>query len=39
MSGVQPDIKVINTFEDKLSGRDPQVDRAVEEILKMLREK
>lgn len=35
-SGVQPDIKVINTFEDKLNGRDPQVDRAVEEILKML---
>ncbi len=36
MNGVQPDIKVINTFEDKLNGRDPQVDRAVEEILKML---
>ena len=36
LSGVQPDIKVINTFEDKISGRDPQIDRAVEEILKML---
>jgi C-terminal processing protease CtpA/Prc len=36
-SGVQPDILVINTFEDKLNGRDPQVDRAVEEILKMLK--
>jgi C-terminal processing protease CtpA/Prc len=36
MSGVQPDIKVINTFEDKLNGRDPQVDRAVEEIMKIL---
>jgi tricorn protease len=36
MSGVQPDIKVINTFDDKLNGRDPQLDRAVEEILKML---
>jgi tricorn protease len=36
MSGVQPDIKVINSFEDKLNGRDPQVDRAVEDILKML---
>ncbi len=35
-TGVQPDIKVINSFEDKLNGRDPQVDRAVEEILKML---
>lgn len=39
MNGVQPDIKVINTFEDKLNGRDPQVDRAVEEILKMLGKK
>lgn len=38
-TGVQPDIKVINTFEDKLNGRDPQVDRAVEEILKMLGKK
>ncbi|HNG64237.1 MAG TPA: S41 family peptidase, partial [Ferruginibacter sp.] len=36
MNGVQPDIKVINTFEDKLNGRDPQIDRAVEEILKMI---
>lgn len=36
MSGVQPDIKVINSFEDKLNGRDPQIDRAVEEILKQL---
>lgn len=36
MSGVQPDIKVINTFDDKLNGRDPQIDRAVEEILKQL---
>ncbi|MEO7307658.1 MAG: S41 family peptidase [Ferruginibacter sp.] len=39
MSGVQPDIKVINTFEDKLNGRDPQVDRAVDEILKQLKAK
>jgi C-terminal processing protease CtpA/Prc len=36
MNGVQPDIKVINSFDDKLNGRDPQVDRAVEEILKQL---
>jgi tricorn protease len=36
MSGVQPDIKVINTFDDKLNGRDPQIDRAVEEILRQL---
>lgn len=37
MNGVKPDIKVINTFEDKINGRDPQIDRAVEEILKMLK--
>jgi tricorn protease len=39
MSGVEPDIKVINSFEDKINGRDPQVDRAVEEILKQLGKK
>ena len=33
MHGVQPDIKVVNTFEDKINGRDPQLDRAIEEIL------
>lgn len=38
-TGVQPDIKVINTFEDKINGRDPQVDKAVEEILKQLEKK
>jgi len=32
-TGVTPDIKVINTFEDKLNGRDPQVEKAVEEVL------
>lgn len=37
MNGVQPDILVINSFEDKLNGRDPQIDRAVEEIMKMLK--
>ncbi|MEJ7588104.1 MAG: S41 family peptidase [Ferruginibacter sp.] len=35
-TGVQPDIKVVNTFEDKLNGKDPQLDRAIEEILKEL---
>ncbi|MHA4810390.1 S41 family peptidase [Flavitalea flava] len=34
INGVTPDIKVINTFEDKINGRDPQLDRAIEEILK-----
>ncbi len=37
MTGVAPDIKVINSFEDKLNGRDPQLDRAVEEVLKQLK--
>jgi tricorn protease len=36
-SGVKPDILVVNTFEDKLNGRDPQIDRAVDEILKQLK--
>lgn len=36
-SGVQPDIKVIESFEDKMNGRDPQIDRAVEEIMKKLK--
>ncbi|MEP7322444.1 MAG: S41 family peptidase, partial [Saprospiraceae bacterium] len=31
-TGVQPDILVINSFEDKLNGKDPQLDRAIEEI-------
>jgi Tol biopolymer transport system component/C-terminal processing protease CtpA/Prc len=36
-TGVQPDILVINTFEDKLNGKDPQLDKAIEEILKQLK--
>jgi C-terminal processing protease CtpA/Prc len=32
-TGVTPDIKVINTFEDKINGRDPQLDKAIEEAL------
>ena len=37
LTGVQPDIKVINTFEDKLNGRDPQLDTAINEIMKQLK--
>jgi C-terminal processing protease CtpA/Prc len=37
MTGVQPDILVINHFDDKLNGRDPQLDKAIEEILKQLK--
>ncbi|MBS1621738.1 MAG: PD40 domain-containing protein [Bacteroidetes bacterium] len=36
-TGVHPDILVVNTFEDKINGRDPQIDRAVQEILKQLK--
>lgn len=37
INGVQPDIQVINNFEDKINGRDPQIDRAVEEIMQQLK--
>jgi len=36
-NGVQPDILVINSFKDKMNGNDPQLDRAVEEIMKQLK--
>ncbi|HEX8332689.1 MAG TPA: S41 family peptidase [Segetibacter sp.] len=33
-TGVAPDIKIINTFQDKIAGKDPQLDRAIEEVMK-----
>ncbi|MGB3154996.1 MAG: S41 family peptidase [Chitinophagaceae bacterium] len=36
MTGVQPDILIINSFEDKLTGKDPQLERAIAEILKQI---
>jgi len=36
-TGVAPDIKVLNTFEDKITGKDPQLDRAIEEVMKQLK--
>lgn len=39
MNGVTPDIMVPTTFQDRLQGKDPQLDRAVAEILKQLAEK
>ena len=36
-TGVAPDIKVLNTFEDKITGKDPQLDRAIEEVIKLLK--
>ncbi len=37
MTGVEPDIYVPMNFEDRLNKRDPQLDRAIEEILKQLK--
>ena len=37
MTGVQPDIMIINSFDDKLNGRDPQLDKAIEEVMKQLK--
>jgi len=34
--GVQPDIRVDNSPEDNLAGRDRQLDAAVEELMKQL---
>ncbi len=35
--GVKPHIKVINTFEDRVKGRDPQLRRAVEYLLEKIK--
>ncbi|MBX2928667.1 MAG: PD40 domain-containing protein [Saprospiraceae bacterium] len=35
--GVAPDISVKNTFKDRLEGKDPQLDRAIEEVLKQMK--
>ncbi|HVM87801.1 MAG TPA: S41 family peptidase [Puia sp.] len=37
LNGVKPDILVVNTFEDKINGRDPQLDKAIEEIMNELK--
>jgi C-terminal processing protease CtpA/Prc len=34
---VLPDVKVLNNFDDKLNGRDPQLDKAIEVILGQLK--
>lgn len=36
LTGVSPDIHVENTFEDMLNDNDPQLERAIQEILKQL---
>jgi tricorn protease len=37
LTGVKPDIYVKNTFKDKITGKDPQLDKALEEIKKQLK--
>lgn len=37
ITGVEPDIKIPMNFEDRLNGRDPQLDKAIEEIMKKLK--
>ena len=35
--GVQPDINVDMNFADRVNGRDPQLDRAIQEVMKKLK--
>lgn len=35
-AGVKPDIYIRNTFKDRMEGNDPQLDKAIEEIMKEL---
>ncbi len=37
LEGVQPDIPVKTTFKDRLEGKDPQLDRAISEVLRQLK--
>lgn len=37
LTGVAPDIFVPMDFKDRLEGRDPQIDKAIEEIMKELK--
>lgn len=36
-TGVAPDISVKNTFKDRIEDKDPQLDRAIEEVMKKLK--
>lgn len=36
-TGVKPDIYIKNTFKDRLEGKDPQLDAAIDEIMKQLK--
>jgi C-terminal processing protease CtpA/Prc len=36
-TGVAPDIEVHNTFKDRVNGNDPQLEKAIQEILNKLK--
>jgi len=38
IGGIKPDITVINNLNDDLNGRDPQLDKAIDEILKKIKQ-
>ena len=38
-TGVVPDIYVRNTFKDRIEGKDPQLERGVEEVLRQLKDR
>lgn len=35
-TGVSPDIYIKNTFQDRLEGKDPQLEKAISEVMKQL---
>ena len=37
-TGVAPDIYVRNTFKDRMDGKDPQLEKGIEEVLRQLKE-
>lgn len=37
ITGVKPDVYIKNTFKDRFSDTDPQLDKAIEEVLKSLK--
>jgi len=37
-TGVAPDIYIRNTFKDRMEGKDPQLEKGIEEVLRQLKE-
>lgn len=38
LTGVKPDVEIHNTFQDRLEGKDPQLDRAIELIMSQIKD-